>query len=519
MNRCCKIVCLLLAGALLLSGCTASVRESSGASPSVSLTALQYEIENIAVDFNNMWFFQQIEDQTGVHVSFDEVKDPEWVNSVSLAFARNKQPDLILRGSLDIEEYGVSRHLLLPLDEYMAKGFLPHYAALLENSGLESQLTASDGHMYQLGFLISQSVNTNGHFFLNHDWLSALGLPVPKTVDELTDTLRHFKQDDPNGNGLADEIPLEFTFDDNITGVYNLFSFFGLPLNEEYVYLDEEGRVAFAPESPAFVRAAEWLNRMYREGLLDVDFISQGSNIWAAKVNQGNVGMFSYWRLQNTALASEVADMYQIMVPVHAEGTRACLPRNMDIIEFGAAVTASCQNPEAALRWLDAQFDTEKMLVSQNGPLGDTLIQREDGRYEVSYVPRDNELYQTVPVICGQFFAPADYYAGVYVPAAHRQEKSAYCLLYENEGVLENVSHKYLTTVAPKTAIEDAKLKRLKVKLKSIVDAALVAMVTQGVTEENTALMHQRLREAGSEEYRAIYQTLYDRWQGGMTQP
>ncbi len=514
MKRCRKVICLLLMSAMLLSGCASPDRETSSSGSAVSLTALQYEIENIAVDFSNMWFFQQIEEQTGVHVYFDEVKDPEWVSSVSMAFARDSQPDLILRGTLDIEEYGVSRHLLLPLDEYMDKGFLPHYASLLKESSLKSQLTASDGHMYQLGFLISQGVNTNGHFFLNHAWLDALGLPVPETVDEFTETMRRFKQDDPNGNGLQDEIPLEFTFDDNITGVYNLFSFFGLPLNEEYVYLDDTGRVAFAPESPAFIRTAEWMNRMYREGLLDVDFISKGSNLWAAKVNQGNVGMFSYWRLQNTALAPEVAAMYRIMTPVHAQETNACLPRNMDIIEFGAAVTAACRDPEAALSWLDAQFETENMLISQNGPLGDTLIKREDGRYEVSYVPRDNELYQRVPVICGQFFAPEDYYASVYVPAAHRQEKAAYCRLYEDAEVLEKTSYKYLTAVAPKTAAEAAQLTRLKAKLKSIIDAALVTMVTQGVTEENTAQLQRQLLEAGSSEYKRIYQAVYDRWRG-----
>lgn len=517
MRACGKLICLLIFLTLLLGGCASPAGQDGAHRSAANLTALQYEIENVAVDFSNMWYFQQIEDQTGVHVDFDEVKDSEWNSSVSLVFARGSLPDLILRGSLDIEEYGVSRHKLLPLDEYMAKGYLPHYAELLRDSGLESQLKASDGHIYQIGFLISQGVNTNGHFFLNQTWLDRLGLPVPRTLEELTETLRRFRDGDPNGNGVRDEIPMEFTFDDNITGVYNLFSFFGLPLNEDYVYLDEDGRVAFAPENPAFIRTAEWLHQMYLEGLLDVDFISQGSNIWAAKVNQGNTGLFSYWRLQNTALNPEVAGQYRVMVPVSGEEAKACLPRNMDIIEFGAAVTSDCRDPEAALKWLDAQLETENMLISQNGPLGDTLTRREDGRYEVSYVPGDNELYRIVPVICGQFFAPAEYYAGVYVPAAHRQEKAAYCKLYEDAGVLERVSHKYLTTVAPKTGEEDARLTRLKAKLKNVIDAALVSMVTRGVTEENTAQFLRQLREAGSEEYRTVYQTLYDRWQGGNT--
>ena len=375
----------------------------------------------------------------------------------------------------------------------------------MKEAGLQEQLTASDGHIYQLGFLISQGVNTNGHFFINRKWLDRLGLPVPGTVEELTETLRRFRKEDPNGNGQQDEIPLEFTFDDNTTGVYNLFSFFGLPLNEDYVYADRTGRVHFAPEEDAFFETLAWLHQMYQEGLLDIDFISQGSSIWAAKVNEGNTGLFSYWRLQNTALLPDVAADYEIMLPVHAEGTAACLPRNMDIIEFGAALTADNRDIEASLRWLDAQFETETMLVSQNGRVGDTLTKREDGRYEVRYVPPDNELYLSVPVICGQFFAPADYYASVYVPAAHRQEKAAYCRLYESAGVLEPVSCKILTTVAPKTTAQSAETVRLKARLKSLVDAEIVAMVTRGVTEEGRTAFLQKLRESGSEAYAAVY--------------
>ena len=512
MKRTVKIICLLAAALLLLAGCSAPPGDEGPSAPVVSLSALQYEIDNIAVDFSSMWFFRQIEQQTGVHVDFKEVKDSEWSSSVGLAFAQGKMPDMILRGSLDVEEYGVTRHLLVPLDEYIDKGFLPNYATRMDQAGLREQLTASDGHIYQLGFLISQDVNTNGHFFINKTWLDRLKLPVPETVDQLTDVLRHFRADDPNGNGIQDEIPLEFTLDDNTTGIYNLFSFFGLPLNEDYVYADKSGQVHFAPEEDAFFETLSWLHLLYQEKLLDIDFISQGSSIWAAKVNDGNTGMFSYWRLQNTALNPNVAANYEIMLPVHAEGTTACLPRNMDIIEFGAALTTDNRDIEASLRWLDAQFETENMLVSQNGPVGDTLIRRKDGRYEVSYVPADNELYQSIPVICGQFFAPADYYASVYVPAAHRLEKAAYCDLYEQADVLEPVSSKLLTAVAPKTTAESAETARLKTKLKSLVDAGIVSMVTQGVTEESRTDFLESLKTGGSADYRRVYQQIYDRW-------
>ncbi len=50
-----------------------------------------------------------------------------------------------------------------------------------------------------------------------------LGLEVPTTVDELHDVLYAFRTQDPNGNGLQDEIPL--------------FDRAGWKMPEEYLYL------------------------------------------------------------------------------------------------------------------------------------------------------------------------------------------------------------------------------------------------------------------------------------------
>jgi len=512
MKRVVTLLCLLTALILVLSGCTSTKTEQSGTDSVVTLSAMQYEIDNIAIDFNHLWYYQQIEEQTGVHVDFNAVKGAVWDSSLGMAFDSGKMPDLILRGSLDVEEYGVTRHLLVPLDSYLDQGLMPNYTVRMDEAGLRDQMTASDGHIYQLGFLISQGVNTNGHFFINRTWLDRLNLAVPETVEQLTEVLRRFHDDDPNGNGLQDEIPLECTFDDNTTGVYNLFSFFGLPLNENFVYVDEAGTVHFAPEEDAFFRTLEWMHELYLEGLLDIDFISQGSTIWAAKVNEDNVGMFSYWRLTNTALNPNVTENYEVMLPVHADDTKACLPRLMDIVEFGAALTTDNTNIEASLRWLDAQFETENMLVGQNGAVGDTLIRRDDGLYEVAYVPNDNALYQSVPVIGGQFFAPEDYYTSVYVPAVHRQEKTGYCEIYEQAGVLETVSVRTLTDIAPKTTEQSALISRLIGKLKVQVNNEIVTMVTQGVTEEGRAAFLTQLAENGSGEYRTVYQQIYDRW-------
>ena len=140
---------LLLLLLLTLSGCGDSIAPET---EKISLTALQYELENQTLDFDNMWFFQQIEEQTGVHVDFDVVKHSDWTNRVNLMFASGRYHDLILRGSLDVEDYGVTQHVILPLDDYLEE-YMPTYFSRLPIDNAGRTLPSSDGKMYYVGFL------------------------------------------------------------------------------------------------------------------------------------------------------------------------------------------------------------------------------------------------------------------------------------------------------------------------------------------------------------------------------
>lgn len=507
-----------LLSSLLFLLCACSTAADTGAAdpaqPTVSLTALQFELDSQAIDFSNLWFFNELEKQTGVHVDFDEVKQADWDSKLNLMFASGHYNDLILRGSLDVEEYGVSQHLLIPLETLIPQ-YMPHYASRLNLDGAGDSIPSSDGHSYYVGFLISQGVNTNGHFFINKDWLTKLNLEVPTTVEELTEVLRAFRDGDPNGNGLRDEVPYEAIFNENNAGLYNAFAFWGVPMNEYFICLDDDGTVYCPALADGFRECAQWLHTLCEEKLMDIECITQSVNLWGAKVNQGIAGFFTYWRLSNSVLKPEIADQFECVLPVSADGYRAKVSRIMDTVEFGAALTVSNRHVEDSLRWLDAQFDTETMMVSQNGPLGDTLAVDDSGKYTVKYIPADNELYSIVPVICGQFFAPPSYYSQVYVPASHRLEKQGYSEYYEESGVMEQNSFQLLTVVASKTSEESKRIQELKTELENEINSGLVSFIAQGVTDESWAAYRQSLLSAGVEEYVSLYQTVYDRYREG----
>ena len=108
-----KIVSVLLALALTLTLVGSAVAEDK-----VNLTAFQYTLENQSTDFNNLWFFQQLEEKTNTHVDFTMVKDGDFQTQLNLMFISGKYMDMILRGSTDIEDYGVNQGLLMPLDDF-----------------------------------------------------------------------------------------------------------------------------------------------------------------------------------------------------------------------------------------------------------------------------------------------------------------------------------------------------------------------------------------------------------------
>ncbi|MDR2149519.1 MAG: extracellular solute-binding protein [Spirochaetaceae bacterium] len=504
---------LCIAALFLMTACKQKTESSEA--DGITLRVFQYELENQQMDFPNLWFYKELEAKTGIHVAWEPVKDTDWTTRLNLMFASAELPDLI-RGEVDIEEYGVTQGLLVPLDDYI-KEYMPNYYSRLYMNDAYKSLIASDGKMYWIGNLIAQNINHDGNHYINKAWLDTLGLEIPTTIDELTAVLIAFRDRDPNGNGLKDEIP--FSAADLIhqtQGVYTHFANFGVPL-QRFVYatIDDHNKVVFPGYLEGFRPALEWLAFCYREGLLDMESITQDSNAWGTKMNAGQVGYTTYLRLINTALTPDIANQYVSILPP-ASPYGVSVPRLLEVPTVSAALTIANKHIPETLQWLDAQLETKTMMVAYNGPLDPggpiepTMKINEAGKYEIVYVPENNALYKYVPVYHALFFAPGDYYFDIYEMPPHRVERFNSSKQYEEGGVLEKNSFMYLQRLVKPNAEDSLEIARLYAEIDKFMQESIAGFIRGGVNDSNWQTFLNSAKAVGVERYIELYQKAYD---------
>ncbi len=491
--------------ALLLCLCMVlSVMSFASADEKINLTAFQYALENQQSDFNNLWFFKELEEKTGVHVDFQMVKDADWETQINLMFASGEYPDMILRNPIDVEEYGVTQGLLLPLDEYLNEDIMPNYMSRLNMNNAGDSIPASDGKTYYIGYLMAQNVNHTGTWYVNQAKLDELGIEQPKTIDEVTDMLRKMK-----AAGMEYPFSASFTQFGPET-IWNQFASFGVPENTYYYFIDENEKVQFTGAQPGYRACVEWLHTLYEEGLMDPESLTQDSNLWANKVNAGQVGYFCYLRLINTAISAENVPNFKSILPPVGEGYKACVSQILEVPTAGAYLTKTCKDPVAALKWIDAQLETETMMVALNGKMGEQIILNDAGKYEVINVPENNGLYDFVPVTQGQFFAPGEYYSAIYQMAPHRVERYEDSQTYAAAGVLEYKSFQYLRDLAKMSNEDATEAANIYTELRKFMEESFTEFVKNGVTDASWEEFQNTAKAIGVEDYIALYQKAYD---------
>ncbi|WP_167859242.1 extracellular solute-binding protein [Paenibacillus cymbidii] len=340
-------------------------------------------------DFKTMKVVTDYEQKSNIHIDWVEVPQQNFTEKWNLMLTSGDYPEAFYgRGmensGLD-EMYGRSG-VFLPLNDLIDK-YAPNIKKMFDTVPGARARSMVDGKIYSIPNPASAyHIQTEHKFYINKVWLDKLGLKVPTTTDELYEVLKAFKANDLNGNGKADEIPFTTWVAGGYDGLDTLFGSWGVPDNARDHTMLNNGKVVFVPAQEGYRKGLEFLNKLYKEGLIDQEVFTQTDQQLTAKGSGKDVVVGSFIRHIGDYVVGTDRFKDYVAVPVlkGPDGlqlaTKIDFPRLM-LNTF--VITNKNKHPEDTIRWLDYMFTEQGALEFNFGPENVAWKWNGDGTWEV----------------------------------------------------------------------------------------------------------------------------------------
>ncbi|MDL2232557.1 extracellular solute-binding protein, partial [Ruminococcaceae bacterium OttesenSCG-928-L11] len=324
-------------------------------------------------DYATNTFTQFYEEKTNIHVEWDFIPKITLEEQTRARLASNDLPDVFLKCYItdaSVLYYG-SKGVLRPLGD-LIETYAPNTQRAMEKAPymLDSTVTP-DGNIYHvpnIGEVLHTTMPKKAWIY--NPWLKTLDIPLPQTTEELYQTLIAFRDLDPNGNGLADEILFA-----GATGTHNEIESY---LLQSFLFYDrsnylsmEDGKVVFSPATDAYREGVAYIRRLMTEGLIMPDSFTQDRIALTSYVEneEGNrLGVATAIRWAHFTNTSGERHKDFTALPVLKGPDRAAYGYDRgygptigsDIGTF--VITRACALPEAAMRWMDELYDQTALL-------------------------------------------------------------------------------------------------------------------------------------------------------------
>ncbi|MCU6712813.1 extracellular solute-binding protein [Paenibacillus sp. J5C_2022] len=312
----------------------------------------------------NLPIWKAIEERTGVKVKWDVVPAAQYKQTMTVRLASMKNiPDLLTIPG-DPAKLG-SDGVLEPLEE-LIRQYAPNIRKLFqENPDIHNLLKSPDGHIYSIPSIVTgTSLSDPGAFLIRQDWLDKLDLEQPKSIDDWYAVLKAFKEGDPNGNGKPDELPVALASPE---AVYFFGDAWGLHLiYSDGWWPDSNGKVQAEWMKPEAKELVAWLSKLYKEGLLDPDYLTSQDDQLSSKITKDQVGStrvfinrISQYDSNQQKAGVEDVSWVAVTPPTGPNGYKGHAERYGPISgAFG--MSALSKHKETAIKWLDFMYASEE---------------------------------------------------------------------------------------------------------------------------------------------------------------
>lgn len=320
------------------------------------------------------------------NVSFDitSANDANYESAIKLALSTGNPPDIILKvWPQNIIEFANDGYLL-PISDYYEQ--MPYFKAYIESNNLEQELDKLrmiNGKYYLLpGYQRKIQVQ---QWIYRKDIFDENFLKAPETYDEILEDLSILKKKYPNIT------PISATW-----GGAHLFSMIGAGYNipagwggTQYFNKDTN-KWEFAPATENYKEMYKFLNKCYKNGILDPDYLTQNENDFYTKIQDGRVLLtvswitsgFKNWNEQLKKNGYQNGEWAPLAVPKSTMGIRALPP--VSAFKKGLALSSQVKDKpyfKELLNFIDwALYSQEGQTLTYWGVEGITFNQTTNGK-------------------------------------------------------------------------------------------------------------------------------------------
>lgn len=312
--------------------------------------------------WEDMKLFQKMEELTNIHIEFEEVLLTAYEEKRALAWNDDTIDGFFLSNSLS--EIIMSKDSLRELSSSINK-YAPNYKRYLaEYPEMRRVSTLADGGIYSFA-TIDKNGGDSAKQYINQQWLENLDLEMPTTTDELYSVLKAFKEQDPNGNGRADEIPMSLISGDGTKNF--LMSAFGYTTTGIEVDINTD-EIVYVPETNNYREYLKYCNRLYAEGLLDKSMYSNKDADLAYKGQNETVGSFSSSGAF-LVVGNELDNDYTALAPITSavNSRKLCYQFGYQSTPTALIINETSPYYRELVRWMDVFYSQDFEILQTYG--------------------------------------------------------------------------------------------------------------------------------------------------------
>ncbi len=320
---------------------------------------------------------QKIKELTGVSIDLQyvigDVRD-----RIAHMVANEDYPDFIY--ALEYSNIIVEADGFIPLDD-LIETYGPNIQKLYGDNLKRLRYSEEDPSIYFLGLPRVGAIRYEPErgFELQHIAVEAAGYPELKTLKDFEAVIRNYVDANPTINGKP-TIGLSLLADDwrfKISITNPALAATGGPDDGEWYYNPETGKAMLHLRRDEEREYFRWLNHMYNTGLLDPESFVQKHDQYQAKISDGRVvgladAQWQYVDAETELLHKDMAERTYGIYPLTLDDSYSYMEFRPESYSggYGIGITSSCEDPVAAIKFMDWMCTEEAMILTRWGVEG-----------------------------------------------------------------------------------------------------------------------------------------------------